>query len=80
MCPESDHVQGAIVTLRNRDDINDLGDLVNARIATRTIASIADFGMHWREMVIAGVDPMMTSRQVLEEHNPPRKDGSCRGL
>jgi hypothetical protein len=52
------------VTLRSRDDINGLSDLVDKRIATRTIASIADFGMHWREMVIAGIDPMMTSRQV----------------
>jgi hypothetical protein len=55
---------GAIVTLRNRSDIRMLTDLVNKRIATRTIVSIADFGMHAREMIVAGIDPMMTSQQV----------------
>eukprot|EP00730_Choanoeca_flexa_P005195 TRINITY_DN11901_c0_g1_i13.p3 TRINITY_DN11901_c0_g1~~TRINITY_DN11901_c0_g1_i13.p3 ORF type:complete len:453 (+),score=41.14 TRINITY_DN11901_c0_g1_i13:417-1775(+) len=56
---------GVIVTLESRQDINVLPDLVGKRIATRTISSIVDFMMQWREMKRADTNPMMTSRQII---------------
>ena len=49
---------------RDNSEIFTLTDLVGKRIASRAISSLPAMLMQWRELIVAGVEPLVDVHQV----------------